>query len=198
MDDQLEHDTTEAPFENEVTVLPGRCIAWTGRTGHCLNPADDLACVQHAKDFEHVREDRPTYFRAEDYPEYASMARTQRERFRKAIYMKAKRAEARGLTALPTGHDRAIDALNRGTEVIMMRAARKNAKRREFIMARLEECGFVSTADVAAEFDISSDTVKSVLCDMAEEGIVERVYGGAKLPGVEVKGGTLRRPRQNP
>ena len=184
---------TETEFENEVFVLPGRCVAWTASAGHCSNVTEGLACDQHARDFKPPFHEK-SYFSADEYPEYASMSVDQRSRFRKMVYMRAKRAEDR---ARPTGQERAAAALNRGTEVVMLQAARKNGKRREYINSKLDADGYVSTADVAQKFGISRDTVANLLGVMVEEGLVERVYGGAKRPGVEVKGGALRRPRQN-
>src|SRR6185312_7510084 len=113
-------EAEDSEFENEVFVLPGRCIAWTARHGHCTTPAEGLACDEHAADFR-PPDKRPVFFRAEDYPEYASMDKVQRERFRKLVYMRAKR----GGVAPPSGFERAAAALNAGTERIMLEAARK-------------------------------------------------------------------------
>ena len=186
--------TEETEFENEVFILPGRCVAWTAKDGHCSQVTEGLACDQHARDFKPPFHEK-SYFSADEYPEYASMSVDQRSRFRKMIYMRAKRAEDR---SLPSPHERAAAALNRGTEKIMLQAARENEKRREYINARLDADGYVSTADVAQEFGISRDTIANLLAAMVEEGLCERVYGGAKRPGVSVRGGALRRPRQNP
>ena len=54
--------------------------------------------------------------------------------------------------------------------------------RRESLLARLTTSGYVSSADVAAELDVSEMTIRRDLRRLAEDGLARRVPGGASLP----------------
>src|SRR5262249_23104293 len=108
-----------------------------------------------------------------------------REKFRKMIYMREKRAETKKERALLIGR-----------ETIMLRAAERRKERIAFIMETLRKDGYASTSDIRKQLGFGEDTTKRLLTEMAAEGMVERVYGGVKLPGVQVRGGALRRPRR--
>ncbi len=58
------------------------------------------------------------------------------------------------------------------------------AQRRQIILERIKAVGQVSVADLSAEWQISEDTVRRDLRDLAEEGLVQRVHGGALLAPV--------------
>jgi len=55
--------------------------------------------------------------------------------------------------------------------------------RRESLLARLATTGYVSSADVAAELEVSEMTIRRDLRRLADEGLARRVPGGASLPG---------------
>jgi DeoR/GlpR family transcriptional regulator of sugar metabolism len=63
-------------------------------------------------------------------------------------------------------------------------------ERQSVIAERLKTRGRVLAAELAAEFNVSEDTVRRDLREMAAAGLCERVYGGA-LP-VSPAGGSLR------
>lgn len=53
------------------------------------------------------------------------------------------------------------------------------AQRRQLILDKLKTQGQVSVADLSAEWAVSEDTVRRDLRDLADEGLVQRVHGGA-------------------
>ena len=53
------------------------------------------------------------------------------------------------------------------------------AERREMLLSRLRSDGKVVAKDVAAELDISEDSIRRDLREMAADGLCQRVYGGA-------------------
>src|SRR6478735_8567727 len=53
------------------------------------------------------------------------------------------------------------------------------AERREMLLSRLRSDGKVVAKDVAAELDISGDSIRRDLREMAADGLCQRVYGGA-------------------
>ncbi len=57
------------------------------------------------------------------------------------------------------------------------------AERQEQIIQRLAEHGTESVGAIARALDVSEMTVRRDLEDLAERGMVERVYGGARMPG---------------
>jgi len=63
-------------------------------------------------------------------------------------------------------------------------------ERQSIIRTRLAERGRVIAADLALEFQISEDTVRRDLREMAAAGLCRRVYGGA-LPATEGTSNTL-------
>ena len=52
-------------------------------------------------------------------------------------------------------------------------------QRQSLIAQRLEVADRVIAADLAAEFNVSEDTIRRDLREMAAAGLCERVYGGA-------------------
>jgi len=54
-----------------------------------------------------------------------------------------------------------------------------NAQRRQIILDKLKREGQVSVAELSREWDVSEDTVRRDLRDLADEGLVQRVHGGA-------------------
>lgn len=69
-----------------------------------------------------------------------------------------------------------------------------NAQRRQLILDRLRVDGQVSVAALSQEWEVSEDTVRRDLRDMAEEGLVLRVHGGA-LPASPAVGDYERREK---
>ena len=63
-------------------------------------------------------------------------------------------------------------------------------ERKTLIQERLKANGRVLAADLAAEFNVSEDTIRRDLREMAAAGLCERVYGGA-LPVVPAAHTTL-------
>ncbi|MCK3778377.1 DeoR/GlpR family DNA-binding transcription regulator [Ensifer sesbaniae] len=63
-------------------------------------------------------------------------------------------------------------------------------ERKTLIQERLKAHGRVLAADLAAEFNVSEDTIRRDLREMAAAGLCERVYGGA-LPVVPAANSTL-------
>jgi DeoR family fructose operon transcriptional repressor len=69
-------------------------------------------------------------------------------------------------------------------------------ERRAQIMRRLVERGRVDTADLAADFDVTSETIRRDLAELQRERLVRRVHGGALpwrgsmlVPRLEVREG---------
>lgn len=56
------------------------------------------------------------------------------------------------------------------------------SERQALIFAQLQRQGRVSAPELALDFDVSEDTVRRDLREMAARGECERVYGGALLP----------------
>jgi DeoR/GlpR family transcriptional regulator of sugar metabolism len=54
-----------------------------------------------------------------------------------------------------------------------------NAERRQFILDRLHRDGRVVATELSTELDVSEDTIRRDLRDMAAEGLIQRVHGGA-------------------
>ncbi|MCS5736279.1 DeoR/GlpR family DNA-binding transcription regulator [Herbiconiux daphne] len=61
------------------------------------------------------------------------------------------------------------------------------AVRRERILARVEETGFVRVADLSREFGVSEVTVRSDLDAIERHSPIDRVHGGAVLRGVTAR-----------
>src|SRR3954451_1649158 len=53
------------------------------------------------------------------------------------------------------------------------------AERKEFLLTRLERARGLVAKDVAAELDVSEDSVRRDLRELAAAGLCQRVYGGA-------------------
>jgi biotin operon repressor len=188
-------DASDAPtFENEVFVLPGRCVAW-----ECYSPVpgDGIACGEHAWDFEGRHDPRGAVLTADDKAKRDSMTPLEWERYRKRMYRQRKQAMR---TGKPVSAEAVTntEALKRATAVVVADGDIRRAARRIAIVADLKERGFVSTADIATRFGLSRDAIGQDLRRLEAEGVLERVYGGGKLPGSEVRGALLRRPRENP
>jgi DeoR/GlpR family transcriptional regulator of sugar metabolism len=67
-----------------------------------------------------------------------------------------------------------------------------NAQRKQRILDRLRAEGQVSVTGLSREWEVSEDTVRRDLRDLAEEGLVQRVHGGA-LPTSPAVGDYERR-----
>ncbi len=57
------------------------------------------------------------------------------------------------------------------------------SERQTLIFAQLQSKGRVLAQDLAQAFDVSEDTIRRDLRDMAARGLCERVYGGALISG---------------
>jgi DeoR/GlpR family transcriptional regulator of sugar metabolism len=66
-------------------------------------------------------------------------------------------------------------------------------ERQNIIRTRLVRDGKVIAAELASEFDVSDDTVRRDLRDLAGQGVCERVYGGAILRAPD--SGSIQRRR---
>jgi DeoR family ulaG and ulaABCDEF operon transcriptional repressor len=66
------------------------------------------------------------------------------------------------------------------------------AERERMILAALEPSGFVTYRQLEARLDASPATIRRDLARLGAEGRIERVHGGAKLPGDEREGSALR------
>src|SRR3954470_7602528 len=53
------------------------------------------------------------------------------------------------------------------------------AQRRDFLMGRLHRDGRLVAKDLAAELEVTEDSVRRDLRDLAAAGLCQRVYGGA-------------------
>ena len=58
----------------------------------------------------------------------------------------------------------------------------KQAKRHQDILEQLSQCGFASTEELVAQLDVSPQTIRRDLNELAEQGKVLRHHGGASLP----------------
>ena len=58
----------------------------------------------------------------------------------------------------------------------------KPKQRQSQIAAIIDRDGQVSVDDLAARFDVSTETIRRDLGMLAEAGIVQKVHGGAKRP----------------
>jgi hypothetical protein len=74
-------------FDNEVQLVPGRCIVWMPRLGHCYNPSNGLACVEHKWDFDAEVKARVLRTRLldEDIAYLATIPTCERQRARKRL-----------------------------------------------------------------------------------------------------------------
>ncbi len=57
------------------------------------------------------------------------------------------------------------------------------AERKQVILARLARDGRVVASELVASLSVSEDTVRRDLRDLAEQGLLRRVHGGALVPG---------------
>ena len=57
-------------------------------------------------------------------------------------------------------------------------------ERRQLILERLRNDGKVVAAELSSALDVSPDTVRRDLRDLAEAGLLRRVHGGALPPAV--------------
>src|SRR5215207_5998552 len=72
------------------------------------------------------------------------------------------------------------------------------AERRAEILAALRAHGKVRAADLVASLDVSIDTVRRDLDELARAGMLRRVHGGALPRGPETGGHSARRGRDAP
>src|ERR1700760_3502851 len=66
------------------------------------------------------------------------------------------------------------------------------AERKQAILGRLERDGKVVASELVATLGVSEDTVRRDLRDLAEQGLLQRVHGGA-LPAAPSSAGFARR-----
>jgi DeoR/GlpR family transcriptional regulator of sugar metabolism len=66
-------------------------------------------------------------------------------------------------------------------------------ERRDLILNRLERDGKIVAADLSAELDVSPDTVRRDLRELAEAGLLRRVHGGALPAAVGARPYAVRR-----
>src|SRR5262245_6669856 len=66
------------------------------------------------------------------------------------------------------------------------------AERRQEILGRLERDGKVVASELVVSLGVSEDTVRRDLRDLAEQGLLQRVHGGA-LPAPPTTGSFARR-----
>ncbi len=60
----------------------------------------------------------------------------------------------------------------------------KQAQRHLEIIELLTQCGFASTEELVAHFDVSPQTIRRDLNELAEQNKIQRHHGGASLPSV--------------
>lgn len=77
------------------------------------------------------------------------------------------------------------------TRLVKMSGELLLRERKTLIQERLKANGRVLAVDLAAELNVSEDTIRRDLREMAAAGLCERVYGGA-LPVVPAAHSTLR------
>ncbi|MGL4205972.1 MAG: DeoR family transcriptional regulator [Aeromonadaceae bacterium] len=58
----------------------------------------------------------------------------------------------------------------------------KQAQRHQEIIELLSQCGFASTEELVAHFDVSPQTIRRDLNELAEQNKIQRHHGGASLP----------------
>mgnify|MGYP000943511380 CR=1 FL=1 len=58
----------------------------------------------------------------------------------------------------------------------------KQAQRHQEILELLSQCGFATTEDLVAHFDVSPQTIRRDLNELAELEKIQRHHGGASLP----------------
>lgn len=56
-----------------------------------------------------------------------------------------------------------------------------NTERRQYILERLQQYGRVVATELSADLEVSEDTIRRDLREMASEGMIQRVHGGALL-----------------
>lgn len=66
-------------------------------------------------------------------------------------------------------------------------------ERQQAILVRLREHGRVVAAELAVEFEVSEDSVRRDLRDLAAQGLCQRVYGGALRPATALQPLAVRR-----
>src|ERR1700760_1925962 len=66
------------------------------------------------------------------------------------------------------------------------------AERKQAILGRLERDGKVVASELVTSLGVSEDTVRRDLRDLADQGLLQRVHGGA-LPAAPSSGGSPRR-----
>jgi DeoR/GlpR family transcriptional regulator of sugar metabolism len=72
-----------------------------------------------------------------------------------------------------------------------------NTERRQYILERLHQAGRVVASELSAELGLSEDTIRRDLRDMAAEGLIQRVHGGA-LPRSPAGANYASRQQQAP
>lgn len=165
--------------ENEVLVPQGFCVAW-----ECNEPAEGLACAAHKGEFEDRDGARTGYLTDEDRAHREHMTHEEWEAFRK----RQSRIRKRELNPdyLP-GEDPLAFACRMAGEAAQAKAKAVRDERREIVLRELEVHGFVTSKDLIDYFKASATTVKVLLEGMEEDGLLERIYGGARAPGTDIR-----------
>ncbi|HCJ4853547.1 TPA: DeoR/GlpR transcriptional regulator, partial [Listeria innocua] len=56
-----------------------------------------------------------------------------------------------------------------------------NAERKQLIMESIEKLGVIKLQELVEGLDTSESTIRRDLIELEEQGLIERVHGGAKL-----------------
>lgn len=70
--------------------------------------------------------------------------------------------------------------------MVIMATTDLGPDRRERILQAVRDRGTIRVTDLAEELDVSAMTVRRDIGSMAEEGLLERIHGGARLRGGQV------------
>ena len=157
---------------NEVLVVPGQCVTW-----NCYNPAPDgPECPVHAAELLPVlvRKSRAGEYRkrALEDPEWAERRRESKRG------VKQDRSKYNELRRKRRVEARIAEGLDAGTP---LQTARRE-RRHDTILARLREHGSVAVGELAKEFGVNPGCITEDIRHLVDQGLAERVYGGARLP----------------
>ena len=75
--------------------------------------------------------------------------------------------------------------------------AQEIAQRREQIIELIHEKGKLETETAAYLFGVSTETIRQDFSFLEKKGILEKVYGGARLTSVEEIGPLVSRQKEN-
>ena len=169
--------------ESEVKVVAGRCVTW-----NCYNPAPDgPECPEHAAEplpvIRRLSRAEAERKRRQEDPEYAERVRAR------------KRASARTARQDPEYRERTNERKRESNrlaaraklgltdvplDVPLQTAVRE--RRRDEILARLRKGEEVRVGPLAKEFEVGPNCITEDIRHLADNGLAERVHGGARLP----------------